>query len=359
MSALDWAVPLLRCPVCHGGLRLSAEPEDGEQGQLAHEDARCVEVYPVIDGVPRLLVGTERSVLVRDRAHWFQGTPGRRAIAARWSGPVVEDRLVRGFDAEWSRFDAVRSAELSTVFDMYFDLVPDHLKSSDQTVLDAGCGAGRWAIELASRGTRVLAIDLGRSIDIAHRNAAGMDRIACVHADLRALPVRDGAVDWAYSLGVLHHLDRPGPALANIVRAVRPGGLVLLYLYYALNRRAIAYRALFRLADVIRRVTSRAPHTVVLVVSTAVAILVYWPLARLSALLAQAGLRSLALAIPLSFYRDRSLRFMRNDSLDRFGTSIEHRYTRGAMEQLMRSADMSQIRFSDRAPYWHAVGVRE
>ncbi len=357
MSGLSWAVDLLRCPICGGTLRFNAEDETGDQGMLAHGDASCDEIYPVIDGIPRMLVGDARAVIVRDHAAWFRGD--RTALAERWRGRVVEDPVVRGFDAEWERFDEVRSSELGQVFDLYFDVVPPELISPERVVLDAGCGAGRWALELAARGPRVLAVDLGRSVETARRNAVGNGRVACVQADLRSLPVGEGVLDWAYSLGVLHHIDDPVPALARIVRSVRPGGSVLLYLYYALDRRGAAYQTLFRAVDAVRRVTSRLPHPVLLGVSTAIAMVVYWPLARLSAILAGIGLRGIADAIPLSFYRERSLRIMRNDSLDRFGTSIEHRYTREAMDELMRSAGLLRIRISDGPPYWHAIGARE
>ncbi len=359
MTDLDWAVPLLQCPVCRAGFTLRREADDPAQGSLSHESAReCRETYPVIDGIPRVLVGSARAALVRDRPHWFGASRARRALAAEWAGATRDDRVVRGFDAEWSRFSRVGSSELRTISDLYFDLVPARAFSPTHTVLDAGCGAGRWAIEVASRGPRVLAVDLGLSIEVARRNAAGVDRIACVQGDLRALPVATASVDWAYSLGVLHHLDAPVPALRHIGRAVRPSGLVLLYLYYALDGRGPAYRAILAFVTLVRGMTSHAPRPALNAFASLVALAVYWPLARASAILSRWGLRSLADAVPLSFYRDRSLEIMRNDSLDRFGTSIEHRYTRADMEELMRSCGLASIRFSENPPYWHAVGGR-
>ncbi|MBI4349038.1 MAG: methyltransferase domain-containing protein [Elusimicrobia bacterium] len=359
IGSLEWAIPLLRCPVCRGALTLCADAADDAQGHLAHDDGPCQESYPVIDGIPRLLVGPARGVLVRDRADWFSAVATRREIAERWSGRAAHDPVVRAFDAEWSRFDDVGSSELRSIFALYFDLVPAHSFASDLTVLDAGCGGGRWAAEVAARGPRVIAVDLGRSVEVARRNTAATDRVACVQADLRALPLADGATDWAYSLGVLHHIDAAADALRNIVRAVRPRGAVLLYLYYALDHRGPMYRAAFRIVDALRRVLSRSPRSLLVGASSLVALLVYWPLARASAALAKAGLGSVADAMPLSFYRHRSLEIMRNDSLDRFGTSVEHRYTRAAMEELMRSSGLSEVRLSDGPPHWHGYGVRE
>lgn len=362
MNGLDWAIALLRCPVCGTALRFRSDrfrsdDASADHGVLDHADAACPEAYPVIDGIPRLLVGEARAALARGHEAWFRDF--HPELAEGWTGPGRGDPLVRRFDEEWRRFDEVRSTELGAVFDMYFDIVPPLAIAPDRVVLDAGCGAGRWALELAARGPRVLAVDLGRSVEVARANARGNGRIACVQADLRVLPLAEGSLDWAYSLGVLHHIDDPRPALERIVRSVAHGGCVLLYLYWALDGRGPLYRATFRAVDALRRVTSRLPQPLLVAASTAIALLVYWPLARLSALLARLGLRRLADALPLSFYRQRSLRIMRNDSLDRFGTSIEHRYSAPAVASLMRSAGLARIRISDRAPYWHALGIRE
>ena len=327
---------------------------------LRHPDGRCDEVYPVIDEIPRLLVGAYRAELVVRRREWFAEGDARRALAARWQPDRASggaDAVVSGFDYEWALFRGTGTPDARAVFELYFDLIARD-QFAGRTVLDAGCGAGRWAREVAAQGARVVAVDLGASVELARVNAAGSDRVGCVQGDLRDLPLRDASVDWAYSLGVLHHLDRPEAGLDGVVRSVRPGGRVLLYLYYAFDDRGLLFRSLFRLVDAVRRVTSRSPRIVALLVSVVVGLGVYWPLARASRLLARLGLGRLADALPLSFYRDRSLRTMLNDSLDRFGTRLERRYTRQAMARLMTNAGLGEVAFSTQAPFWHAIGSR-
>lgn len=262
------------------------------------------------------------------------------------------------FDDEWAAFAEVGTPELARIFDDYFDLVPAARFTSDQLVLDGGCGAGRWALELARRGPRVLAVDLGLSIELAARNCASTGRVSCVEADLLELPIAEASVDWAYTLGVLHHLRDPLAALRRIVRSVRPGGLVLVYVYHALEGRPLVHRALFRGVDVVRRVLSHLPRRASRVVASLVAVLIYLPLARAGALLTRVGLRGAADALPLSFYRRTSFRIMRNDALDRLGTSVERRYRRREVEELLRGAGLESVRISERAPYWHAVGTK-
>jgi len=63
-------------------------------------------------------------------------------------------------------------------------------------------------------------------------------------------------------------------------------------------------------------------------------------------------------SVPLSFYRDHSFYTMRTDARDRFGTPLEKRFTRSQIEKMMLDAGLKEIRFSESAPYWCAVGVK-
>ena len=55
--------------------------------------------------------------------------------------------------------------------------------------------------------------------------------------------------------------------------------------------------------------------------SDIIAFLVYYPLSRLSLLLDKLGIKTNN--FPLSYYKDKSMYILRNDSLDRFGTTLE------------------------------------
>jgi hypothetical protein len=47
---------------------------------------------------------------------------------------------------------------------------------------------------------------------------------------------------------------------------------------------------------------------------------------------------------------------MRTDALDRFGTRLERRFTREEIRSMMHAAGLDEIAFSERDPYWCAVG---
>jgi hypothetical protein len=49
---------------------------------------------------------------------------------------------------------------------------------------------------------------------------------------------------------------------------------------------------------------------------------------------------------------------MRNDALDRFGTSLEQRFSKEQVIRMMEQAGLRDIVISDKMPYWHATGIR-
>ena len=99
-------------------------------------------------------------------------------------------------------------------------------------VLDCGGGSGRLAVPLAVAGAHVTVIDISvDALAVLRRRAveAGVaDRIVPVQGDVEALPgsMTVGPFDLAIVHEVLEVVDQPGFVLAEVARAVRPGGLV-------------------------------------------------------------------------------------------------------------------------------------
>ena len=120
-----------------------------------------------------------------------------------------------------------------------------------------------------------------------------------------------------------------------------------------------AYRMLWRASNYLRRYVSSLPHSLRYLVSQLIALCVYWPLARLAALSEYLGVSAeRSSKLPLGFYRHLSLYTMRTDALDRFGTRLEHRFTKQQILLMMESAGLIDVEFSDESPFWCAVGVK-
>ncbi len=61
---------------------------------------------------------------------------------------------------------------------------------------------------------------------------------------------------------------------------------------------------------------------------------------------------------PLSQYRNNSFYTMRTDALDRFGTSLEKRFTQNEIRQIMEECGLESITFSETS-FWTAVGFKK
>ena len=267
----------------------------------------------------------------------------------------AETDLVRGFGEEWTRFHAMAPRDLEVAGAELFDILPWSDLGPDTRVVDIGCGSGRWSEYLRERVGVIDAIDPSEAVVMAAGQHKDATNIRWSMAQAEDLPFADHSFDLALCIGVLHHLERPERALQEAFRVLRPGGGIHVYVYYALEQRGPLFRSLFRLANGLRRLIHRAPGPVKRLVCDLLAIFVYWPLATLSCLLKGMGM-GFWHNMPLSFYHNKSLRVMRNDALDRFGTPLEQRFTKEEIRSMMTDAGLEDIRFSAKSPFWHAIG---
>jgi SAM-dependent methyltransferase len=271
----------------------------------------------------------------------------------------IHRETVHGFGDEWLRFpqDQLGPEIREQIFSDYFSLFDWDALPADSVVADIGCGSGRWAQVVAPRVGHLVLIDASpEAIKVAKSNLQGVPNVTFLNASVGSLPIQDASLDFAYSLGVLHHVPDTAAAIASVAAKLKRGAPFLLYLYYAFDNRGRAYRALWRVSDGIRRVVSRLPYSLRYLVSQVFAVLVYWPLARTALLLERLG--RLPAGWPLAYYRDKSFYVLRTDALDRFGTRLEQRFTQEQIRSMLATAGFDNIRFSDHAPYWCAIGIK-
>jgi ubiquinone/menaquinone biosynthesis C-methylase UbiE len=274
----------------------------------------------------------------------------------------VDPAVARGFGQEWSTFrqdqDHLPQQQRLEIFDDYFRIFPWHLLPPGGGVgIDVGCGTGRWAMLVAPRVAHLHLLDASPEALAVARENLGSAKNVSYHADSVAeMPLSENSLDFAYSLGVLHHVPDTAAALEAIAGKLKPGAPFLVYLYYAFDNRPAWYRVLWRATDLARLVISRLPHPLRLAVSQTIAVSIYWPLARVARLLSIVGLSPRVL--PLSYYADKSFYVMRTDAYDRFSTRLEKRFTHTQIERMLNTAGFEDVRFSDREPFWCAVGIK-
>ena len=324
----------LRCPACAGPL----EPaHDGDQGSLVC--AKCGETFPVIRSIPRLLLSPFREALLGN------GT------AAGTDEQQLQTALSFGF--EWTRFPEMYD-EWSRSFLEYMQ--PHSAEFFNRKkVLDAGCGNGRFAYYAAKYGAEVWAMDLGPAVEVAQRNTATAGKAQVIQADLHRPPFAPESFDFVYSIGVLHHLPDPEPAFQNLLRYVKPGGEIQIYLYWKPEGQPVK-RALLAMVTTARQITTRLPHSLnyALAFPAAVAAFAFfvWPYRLLKKI---PGLKELAEKLPMKQYAHFPFRVCVNDQLDRFSAPIENRYTRREVEDWLRRGDLEEIKVNP-SYGWVATG---
>jgi SAM-dependent methyltransferase len=273
--------------------------------------------------------------------------PDRRPGAGTATSSYAPD-IQSTFGSEWTTFDEVLP-EHRAEFEAYFDLV-DVGGLSGARVADLGCGGGRWATFVAEHCDTLVAVDFSDAIFVARRNLAGHPRTIFVQADVLDLPLREDAVDFAYCLGVLHHL--PVDALDATRRLSRVAPRLLIYLYYALDNRPPHFRWLLRAVTGVRTRLARIGHEGTrTAVTWAVTFAVYLPLSLTWRVADRVGFGRY---VPLGdTYARSTVARMRQDVYDRFFTSIEQRVTRAQIRTLQDT--FAEVQISDGLPYWHFV----
>jgi len=196
---------LLRCPGCAAALALDGARESAgeiEEGRLSC--AACARSWPIERGIPRF---------------------------------VGRDNYASNFDVQWNAF---RSTQLDSAsglpisrnrFGHYTGWDERTLKGA--LVLDAGCGAGRFAEIALSLGARVVAVDYSGAIDAARANLAAKGEIDFVQADINALPFAPEAFPFVYCLGVIQHTPDPARSFRDLATVTAAGGRLALDVYAA------------------------------------------------------------------------------------------------------------------------------
>lgn len=110
----------------------------------------------------------------------------------------------------------------------YADFLEPYLTAKD-VVLDVGCGSGSITVGLASKVDRVIGVDLDDAefVDArTHARRSGIDNVEFREGSVYALDFPDRRFDACLSHSMLETLDRPVDAMREVLRVLRPGGVV-------------------------------------------------------------------------------------------------------------------------------------
>lgn len=195
----------------------------------------CATSFPITRGIPRF-------------AHLAEIERDKQATAAN-------------FGWQWQHFteDDARYAE--QFLGWIAPVTPEFFR--DKVVLEGGCGKGRHTQLAARWGAQdIVGIDLSGAVETAFAATRSLPNAHIVQADIYRLPVAR-KFDYAFSVGVLHHLPDPRGGFLSLASKLKPGGYLSAWIYGAENNEWIT-----RWVNPLReRVTSRLDKRVLLQLS--------------------------------------------------------------------------------------------
>jgi len=162
------------------------------------------------------------------------------------------------FGFEWNKYRGIYPNYYDQYRDQFLNWVTP-LESeyfAGKSILDAGCGMGRNSYWPLSWGAQeLIAFDKDpRSVKAAKENLKKFTNAQVVESDIYDLPWSD-KFDFAFSIGVIHHLKYPKKALEQIKRTLKPGGEILIWVYSKEG-----FETILKILNPIRKyITSRMP----------------------------------------------------------------------------------------------------
>jgi SAM-dependent methyltransferase len=199
------ALDLLACPKCGGTLRTaSIASEDVATGEIVGgllECEACRAQAPVVRSIPRF---------------------------------VSSQSYTSSFGFQWNRFDHLQVDSV-----MHNDLSRDRFYATTgwpsclkgERILEAGCGTGRFTELALETGAEVFSFDLSTAVEAAWRNNHSKPLVTLFQASIYEIPLRKGAFDKIFCLGVLQHCPDVEGAFGGMIPYLRPGGEIVIDVY--------------------------------------------------------------------------------------------------------------------------------
>jgi len=107
-----------------------------------------------------------------------------------------------------------------------YSIVMKNLPDGSKRILDLGCGTGMFLKELSTRAKFVVGVDA--SLEMLKVAKSRAEEVALVQADADALPFADGSFDAVVSVTLLQNMPDPAVTVRELVRVLRPSGVVVL-----------------------------------------------------------------------------------------------------------------------------------
>jgi len=268
-----------------------------------------------------------------------------------------DGKVIRDFGNEWARYSWLNEMQLEKLrnqFIAYTYPIQNLLNERSKLVIaDFGAGSGRWSYFFLPFSKKLYVLEPAKkAFEILEKRFPESTSLVLLNETITSNSIPENSLDLAVVLGVLHHLPSTEKALNSISEKLKTRGTVLGYIYYSLDNRPMYYKFIWRITDLLRKTIANLPEKLKFTVCEMIALFVYLPLARISLILSKMKVN--IKHWPLSHYSNLTFEVMKNDALDRFGTRLEHRFSKEEIIKMLIAAnfDKTTIVFSPNEPYW-------
>jgi len=156
-------------------------------------------LFPVIDGIARFVSSENYAA----------------AFGHQWkTHPRIQLDSYNGADISLSRLKRCIGVPLESL--------------KGKTVLEAGCGAGRFTEHLVASGAFVHSFDLSNAVEVNRANIGNKPNHLVFQADIMHIPFRHDAFDFVICLGVIQHTPSPEETIEALWKKVKPGGMLVI-----------------------------------------------------------------------------------------------------------------------------------
>jgi ubiquinone/menaquinone biosynthesis C-methylase UbiE len=272
----------------------------------------------------------------------------------------LEHKVILDFGHEWNYLNqsTINNKKLNNAFNQYFKIFPKSYLNKNLEGFDMGCGSGRWAKIIAPKVRRLNCLDPSiEALNVAKKNLKKYKNVFFYNKGVNANALKKNSQDFGYCLGVLHHILNTSGGIKSCYKILKKNSPFLIYLYYKFDNKPLWFKLIWVFSDLLRKFISCLPFSIKKNITFFIALLIYYPLSRISKILFEFGFN--VRNFPLSDYKDKSFYFMITDSLDRFGTKLEKRFTKIEIKQMLIKAGFQDIKFNNQAPYWVAIAWKK
>lgn len=305
--------------------------------------------YPIIGGIPRILIGELKKNLLQTRQAFFMQYKDRlpKNVCAEWQKAIDnipdldaflkhQKKTAESFAYEWKYIYKENNYEKNNFYHFAGPYITETNIRGKVTV-DIGCGSGRFTKWAALSDTKAsFGTDLGESVEVAYALTKDIDKVCVVQADIYAMPFHN-IFDLAYSIGVLHHLPRPKQGFLKLSTVLKKDGEMVIWVY---NRRNNT-RALYfyePLRDILKKLPKPILFKLCYIPSLAVHLINY-----LTVFLKKVGFEKLATRVPFSYYANFSFNMKLNDAFDVLATPKSNYYYVEEIKQWFADASLKDI----------------